>query len=172
MKIWLIALVLVTGTISAATKAEASLGEKLDVVAQTIRYSPGYYSNTTARFLITYRDLTLPENAQVFLRYGFGATQSDKILHWQFASEKLMAYQPEGALYQIKMDQIMQARSGHMVLNALEFVLRVQLPNGESYFIKGSDSPMGYFRSYLDVSDADFEWSAPQTLGLEVVHAN
>jgi hypothetical protein len=172
MKIWLMALALVTGTISTATKVEAFASDDLAVTAQTKRYSPGYYSNTTARFLVTYRDLEVPKDAQVFLRYGFGASQADKTLHWQFSNEIPMMYQLEGATYQIKVEQIMQARSGHMILNALEFVLRVQLPNGESYFIKGSDSPMGYFRSYLDVSGADFEWSAPQSLGLEVVHAN
>jgi hypothetical protein len=169
MKIWLMALALVTGTISTATKVEAS---DLHVSAQTKRYSPGYYSNTTARFLITYRDTALPTGALVFLRYGFGAAQNGKTLHWQFTNETPMSYFIEDNTYHVKIEQIMQARSGYMVLNAIEFVLRVQLPNGETYFIKGSESPMGYFRSYLDVSSADFEWSALQSLGAEVVHAN
>ena len=153
---------------SASVSAQENSPEPT-VYGRAIRYSPGYYSNTTAEFVVKFRWEDLPENTKVYLHYGFGGlAAADKPIKWQFPAEVLMNQQGKG-LYSTVVSQIMHARTGSMRLDSLDFVFRVEFGSGVSIYIKGTDSPQGFYRTAIDLGDVGFEWTALTPLPLQAI---
>lgn len=110
--------------------------------------SCGYYSSVLADHRLTYRNDTLPWGTSVDLVYGYGGKSSNQPFHWEFGGEMAVpAVSP--FVWSVDLSHVVQARSSPIFIDSLKFVLRVELPNGDVFYEKGSNSELGYYRARI-----------------------
>lgn len=128
--------------------AEA-LASDVGVDVGLYRSSCGYYSATTGVFSVRYQNEDLPPDARVSLHYGFEFNGQDRATDWQDIADASMTRE-RGAWTLSLEKQIHYRSSWRPVSNAIDFVFRIEYPNGFVAYDKGGDSALGFYRVAWD----------------------
>lgn len=122
--------------------AFAAAQEEVAVLGRGYTDACGYYHRTEADFEILHRNPALPWGTRVFVIYGFGTDDGD----W-LDREEAEAKSVGPALWGAKISKTLHFRSRTDRVESMQFVLRVRLPGGEEYYIKGSESLLGFMEA-------------------------
>lgn len=133
---------------------DSALGS--EIVLRGGVFPSGYYSARVATFELTYENLDLPWGSRVELVHGWSGhdtvigSQGPELIELSWDQKKespLSAVSPYR--WGIAFSQTLGERSHPRWYDELDFVLRVQLPDGRILIEKGGDSAMGHYRASL-----------------------
>jgi hypothetical protein len=138
-----------------ACGASAALANDVWVDGRVYFSSPDYYTSTLGDFAVSFRE-RLPFGSTVRVHYGFGGhttvyesygpRQVD--VTWEDIDEAdARAVSPY--TWTAKLHHTLAERGAPYFYDSLQFVISVTLPGGEEYYVKGSDSRLGYFQAAL-----------------------
>jgi hypothetical protein len=126
--------------------------------------SCGYYSHSAADFSFNYRDISLPWGSRVSIIYGFGGYHSSPGpnsggyspgFEWADRNEvEATAIAPY--TWGVAISKTLHERSSDRFLDAIQFIVRIRLPDGREVVEHGNDSPGGFLTSsfqFLETSD-------------------
>jgi len=102
----------------------------------------GYYQRTEGDFEILHRNPALPWGTKVFVIYGFGSGDSDWLDRSEVEAKAVGPY-----LWSAKLSKTLHFRSSSDRLDSLQLVLKIRHPSGEEFYLKGSESILGFMEA-------------------------
>ena len=126
--------------------AQSSMAANLSTLVRTYTHSCGYYTNTTADFRITYKNLEIPWGTRITLIYGF-SNLSDKgyEVDWQYRKEQEMSA-IDAYTWSTELSETIHTRSSAPGYDHLVFILKVIFPDGSVFYEQGSQRPWSYYQ--------------------------
>lgn len=106
--------------------------------------SCGNVSNFSADIKASLLDHSLPEDAEVKLIFGMG--NAEESTDWQiFGEVRSIKTGPETR--EAETSVVLAERGKPWRFDTLQFVWKITLSSGEIYYIKGNQSPMGFYEA-------------------------
>jgi len=116
---------------------------------------------------VSYRNYTLPWGTSVALVYGWGGTSwghGNPSTRFDWANTQTVAVSASAPYtWSATVTSIISTRSGSWLYDELDFVWKVTLPNGFTFYEKGNGSTWGYYAAGLSavqerpcVNDSNF----------------
>ncbi len=127
-----------------------SFGNTIHLGAYFYTNSCEYFSAQVGAFHVSYENKTLPPDARVFVRYGFGQTERTRGHSvWNLETEKELIKSDDNT-WAGDFSQAIVGRGGPQY-ESLQFVLRIVGAREDhsffSFWEKGNESTFGYFQS-------------------------
>jgi hypothetical protein len=115
------------------------------VKARTVLNTCGYFSTSQAEITFSYRNNDLPWGTSVYLIYGWGGTSGTTPFDWSPQPTTVEA--PATAPYHwgTTVVGVIRARSSMPQYTNINYVWKVVLPDGHTFYEKGNDSIYGYY---------------------------
>jgi hypothetical protein len=101
----------------------------------------------TGHFEVLYSNTALPPNSRVTLHLGWEVKQPDgSAVDWQQIGEVLMDVIGFGT-WNAPVERDLESDKGETLANAMNFVFKIQYPDGGVGFDKGNSSRLGFYRA-------------------------
>jgi hypothetical protein len=123
---------------------------EVTVQGRTFYGSPAYYSTTENETEITITS-PLPWGSRVIIHHGYAGHKLDTPgvgVDWQVITRT----EAEGIapwVWRVRLAKVLHYRSSETFFTHLQFVIHVIGPEGQSQWIRGSDSRMGFYQVLL-----------------------
>jgi hypothetical protein len=107
-----------------------------------------YFSTTIGRFRLSYENRELPWGSRVDLIYGFEERENTPrarvTREWQ---ERVEISVPATApsTWSTDVSRVIESRGSAVSYKALQFVWKITLPSGTTFYDRGNDAPMGFY---------------------------
>lgn len=116
-------------------------------------YSCGYYSSSHSSLRVNYSNPNVPQAARVKLISGWGGYKAlgggaKEFFSWRNRTERQMIG-VESSSWAVEFSEQLHSRSSADFKDTLQFVFEINLPNGHTYYDKGSETTWGYYQSTL-----------------------
>lgn len=151
--------IVVAASLMAAMPALSDQGESVSVQGSFARHSCGYYSSTTGDVLVSYSpEVPLKPGTRVFIHYGweFPSSARSRSVWSEIVDAQMEPSGSDGSdvtTWETLISQTLHYRSSsHSPIDALDFVFRIEHPNGAVTWEKGLNTEWGYFRVSWDAS--------------------
>jgi hypothetical protein len=120
--------------------------QETTLTVRTFTNSCGYFTNFSADIKVTLHYESLPEDAEVKLIYGLGNTEGK--IDWKLISEA-KAKKIARDLREVETSVVLAQRGSPNNFNSLQFVWQVKHSNGNTLYIKGNQTLMGFYEANL-----------------------
>lgn len=132
----------------------STLGNSLTVQGRLLHHDCGYWNSSTADLKFLYEDRNIPTDSRVELLFGNSERidSQAQILKWQNITTLPMRKLDGETMWAIPLEDVFVAKRSYPSVPAMQFVLKVTIPGNNTFYVKGSNAPMGYFEISLDFS--------------------